>query len=99
LPVLSFLFTPVMSYVSQHNEYAADAYGSEVGGENHLISALLKLVTENKAFPKSHPLVIFFYHTHPPVIERLKALGFDGTRVDLDGELPEGGIFEFINER
>jgi len=99
LPVLSFLFTPVMSYVSQHNEYAADAYGSEVGGENHLVSALLKLVTENKAFPKSHPLVIFFYHTHPPVIERLKALGFDGTRVDLDGELPKGGIFEFINER
>ncbi len=97
LPVLSFLFTPIMSYVSQHNEYAADAYGSEVGGQNHLVSALLKLVTENKSFPKSHPLVIFFYHTHPPVLERLKALGFDGTRVDLDGELPSGGIFEFID--
>ena len=86
-----------MSYVSQHNEYAADAYGSEVGGQNHLVSALLKLVTENKSFPKSHPLVIFFYHTHPPVLERLKALGFDGTLVDLDGELPSGGIFEFID--
>jgi len=96
LPVLSFLFTPIMSYVSQHNEYAADAYGSEVGGQNHLVSALLKLVTENKSFPKSHPLVIFFYHTHPPVLERLKALGFDGTRVDLDGELPKDGIFEFV---
>ena len=98
LPVLSFLFTPIMSYVSQHNEYAADAYGSEVGGQNHLVSALLKLVTENKSFPKSHPLVIFFYHTHPPVLERLKALGFDGTRVDLDGELPKDGIFEFIGQ-
>ncbi len=98
LPVLSFLFTPVMSYVSQHNEYAADEYGSEMGGEHNLVSALLKLVTENKAFPKSHPLVIFFYHTHPPVIERLKALGFDGTRVDLDGELPEGGIFDFVRK-
>ncbi len=96
LPVLSLLFTPIMSYVSQHNEYAADAYGSEMGGQNHLVSALLKLVTENKSFPKSHPLVIFFYHTHPPVLERLKALGFDGTRVDLDGELPKDGIFEFI---
>ena len=33
-------------------------------------------MTENRAFPLSHPLYIFFYYTHPPVIERLKALGF-----------------------
>jgi len=97
-PVLGFVFTPIMSYVSQHNEYAADAYGSEVGGKNHLVSALLKLVTENKSFPKSHPLVIFFYHTHPPILERLKELGFDASRVDLDGELPKDGIFEFIKK-
>jgi STE24 endopeptidase len=97
-PVLGFLFTPVMSFISQHNEYAADEYGSMVGGEKHLISALLKLVTENKSFPKSHPLVIFFYHTHPPVIERLKALGFDASQVDLDAPLPSGGIFEFIDK-
>ncbi len=96
LPVLSFLFTPVMSYVSQHNEYAADEYGSEVGGKEHLVTALLKLVTENKSFPKSHPLVIFFYHTHPPVLERLKELGYDASGIDLDGELPSGGIFDFI---
>jgi STE24 endopeptidase len=76
LPLAGFLFTPVMSALSRHNEYAADAFGSKVGGREHLISALLKLVTENKAFPKSHPLVIFFYHTHPPVLERLKALGY-----------------------
>ena len=98
LPVLSFLFTPVMSYVSQHNEYAADAFGSEMGGKENLVSALLKLVTENKAFPKAHPLVIFFYHTHPPVLERLKELGFDASKVDLDGELPKGGIFTFVEQ-
>ena len=98
LPVLSFLFTPVMSYVSQHNEYAADAFGSEMGGKENLVSALLKLVTENKAFPKAHPLVIFFYHTHPPVLERLKELGFDASKVDLDGELPTGGIFTFVEQ-
>jgi STE24 endopeptidase len=97
-PLLSFVFTPVMSYVSQHNEYAADEYGSEVGGKHHLVSALLKLVTENKSFPKSHPLVIFFYHTHPPVLERLEELGFDASQVDLDAELPSGGIFEFIDQ-
>ncbi len=98
LPVLSFLFTPVMSYVSQHNEYAADEFGSQMGGKENLVSALLKLVTENKAFPKAHPLVIFFYHAHPPVLERLKELGFDASKVDLDGELPKDGIFTFFDQ-
>ena len=96
LPVLSFAFTPVMSYVSQHNEYAADEYGAKVGGQSHLVTALLKLVNENKSFPKSHPLVIFFYHTHPPVLERLKELGFDASRVDMDEELPRDGAFAYL---
>lgn len=77
LPLLSFVFTPFMSAVSRHNEYAADAFGSKMGGKENLVAALMKLVTENKSFPKSHPLVIFFYHSHPPVLERLKELGFD----------------------
>jgi len=98
LPVLSFLFTPLMSFVSQHNEYAADEFGSQMGGKQHLISALLKLVSENKAFPKAHPLVIFFYHTHPPILERLKALGFDASKVDLDAPLPKDGIFTFFDQ-
>lgn len=84
LSLVSFIFTPLMSYVSRHNEYAADAFGSQMGGKENLVSALLKLITENKSFPKSHPLVIFFYYTHPPVLERLKELGYDATDVMAD---------------
>ncbi len=98
LPVLGFVFTPVMSYLSQRNEYAADEYGSKAGGKQHLVSALLKLVAENKSFPKSHPLVIFFYHTHPPILERLKELGYDGSQIDLDAKPPSGGIFDMIKD-
>ncbi|MEA3492443.1 MAG: M48 family metallopeptidase [Campylobacterota bacterium] len=100
LPVISFLFTPVMSYVSRHNEYAADEFGSQMGGRENLVSALMKLVTENKAFPKSHPLVIFFYYTHPPIIERLKELGYDATNtiVGEDEELKREGIFTFVED-
>jgi STE24 endopeptidase len=100
LPLISFLFTPLMSYVSRHNEYAADEFGSEMGGRENLVSALMKLVTENKAFPKSHPLVIFFYYTHPPILERLKELGYDASNVDLEekASLPKDGIFAFIDE-
>ena len=95
LPLLSFVFTPVMSAVSRHNEYAADEFGSEMGGKENLVSALMKLVTENKSFPKSHPLVIFFYYTHPPVLERLNELGFDAsnTIVGEDAPLDKEGIF------
>ncbi len=99
LPLVSFLFTPFISYVSRHNEYAADEYGSQMGGKENLVSALMKLVTENKAFPKSHPLVIFFYYTHPPVLERLKELGFDASNTIVGEEttLPKEGIFAYMD--
>jgi STE24 endopeptidase len=83
LSPISFIFTPFISFVSRHNEYAADVYGSQVGGKENLVNALLKLVTTNKSFPKSHALVIFFYYTHPPILERLKELGYDATGVVL----------------
>ena len=80
MPVLGFVMMPVMGVISRHNEYAADRMGSELGGPAgaiELANALKKLVEENKSFPLSHPLYIFFHYTHPPVIERLKALGVD----------------------
>ncbi len=80
IPILGFIMMPIMGIVSRHNEYAADKMGSElagVGGEIELANALKKLVTENKSFPLSHPLYIFFHYTHPPVLERLKELGVD----------------------
>jgi len=80
MPVLGFIMMPIMGIVSRHNEYEADKMGSElagIGGEIELANALKKLVTENKSFPLSHPLYIFFHYTHPPVIERLKELGVD----------------------
>ena len=80
MPVLGFVMMPIMGIVSRHNEYAADKMGSELGGAAgaiELANALKKLVTENKSFPLSHPLYIFFHYTHPPVLERLKELGVD----------------------
>ena len=85
MPVLGFIMMPIMGIVSRHNEYEADRMGSELGGPAgaiELANALTKLVTENKSFPLSHPLYIFFHYTHPPVLERLKELG-----VDLDKKL------------
>ncbi len=85
MPVLGFIMMPVMGIVSRHNEYEADKMGSELGGPDgsvELANALIKLVTQNKSFPLSHPIYIFFHYTHPPVIERLKALGVDINDID-----------------
>jgi len=98
-PLVSFVLTPIKSFVSRHNEYEADEFGSQLGGKENLVSALIKLVDENKSFPKSHPLVIFFYYTHPPVLERLKELGYDAHAVnEMSKPLKKEGIFTFIGE-
>ena len=99
LALISFVFTPIMSWVSRHNEYAADEFGSKLGGKENLVSALIKLIQENKAFPKSHPLVVFFYYTHPPVLERLKELGYDAHAVnEVINPLEKDGIFSFLGD-
>lgn len=76
-PILSFFLMPLISLISRHNEYAADDFGSNLSSKEDLVSALLKLANENKSFPLSHPLYIFFYYSHPPLVERFKELGYD----------------------
>ncbi len=73
-PILSFFMMPIFGLISRANEYKADEFGVECESKEALISALKKLANENKSFPLSHPLNIFFYHTHPPLVERLKRL-------------------------
>ena len=85
MPVLGFIMMPIMGVVSRHNEYEADKMGSSLAGPAgaiELANALQKLVAENKSFPLSHPLYIFFHYTHPPVLERLKELGVDIGNID-----------------
>lgn len=74
-PIVSFVFMPLFGLMSRSNEYHADEYGASCENEVALANALEKLANENKSFPKSHPLYIFFYYTHPPLVERLKRLG------------------------
>ena len=76
-PILSFFLMPLISLISRHNEYAADEFGSNLQSKQDLVSALLKLANENKSFPLSHPIYIFFYYSHPPLVERFKELGYD----------------------
>ncbi|QOG12756.1 M48 family metallopeptidase [Arcobacter sp. FWKO B] len=72
---LSFFLMPLISFISRKNEYAADEFGSNLQTKEDLVSALLKLVNENKSFPLAHKYYVFFHYSHPPLIQRLKELG------------------------
>jgi STE24 endopeptidase len=85
-PALSFFLMPLISMMSRHNEYAADEFGSNMQSKEDLVSALLKLANENKSFPLSHPVYIFFYYSHPPLVERLKELGYDNN-IDISNHI------------
>lgn len=89
-PILSFFLMPLISLISRHNEYAADEFGSNLSSKEDLVNALLKLANENKSFPLSHPIYIFFYYSHPPLVERFKELGYDvnnGSHESKKGDL------------
>lgn len=73
----SFLFQPLASYLSRRNEFAADAFALKyIPKRNLLGDALLKLREKSNLMPISHPLYSRFYHSHPPLIERLSAMNY-----------------------
>lgn len=74
---IMFFMTPVIGLFSRHAEYKADAFGSGLSEKDTLGDSLVKLVKENRSFPHSHPLYILFYYTHPPVVKRLEAMGYE----------------------
>lgn len=75
-PMITFFFLPIIGYFSRKAEYKADEFGASLSNKNCLANALVRLVNENKSFPSSHPAYIFFYYTHPPLLQRLKALDY-----------------------
>ena len=66
-----------MGYFSRKAEYRADAFGASLSSKRCLANALVRLINENKAFPSSHWLYICFYYSHPPLLERLRALDYE----------------------
>lgn len=72
--LISFYFMPIINFFSRKAEYKADEFGANLTNKADLRNALAKLVSENKAFPYSHRIFVFFYMSHPPLIERLRAL-------------------------
>jgi STE24 endopeptidase len=73
---LEFLLQPLENAVSRRHEFAADAFAVTRGvAGSDLAEALLKLREKSRLLPLSHPLFSRVYHSHPPLLERIAALG------------------------
>ncbi|MDO9265196.1 MAG: M48 family metalloprotease, partial [Desulfosalsimonadaceae bacterium] len=70
------LFTSVLfNRISRSYEFEADSFAaSTTAAPEYLISGLKILSRENLANLTPHPLHVFLHHSHPPILERIKAL-------------------------
>jgi STE24 endopeptidase len=74
LPVFSFPFTPLLSWLSRRHEFEADAYAAAQADGGDLVTALVKLYRDNAATLTPDPLHSVFYDSHPPASQRIAHL-------------------------
>ncbi|WP_018342173.1 M48 family metallopeptidase [Cytophaga aurantiaca] len=76
------LFSPVSSVtgilvnlLSRKNEYEADAFAAQTSSAADLGVALKNLSKKNLSNLTPHPAYVFLHYSHPPVTQRLDAMG------------------------
>lgn len=81
LIAFSVLFTPIslvigifLSIFSRKNEYQADAFAQSFGLADALISGLKKLSVKSLSNLNPDPLYVFFYYSHPTLLQRMERL-------------------------
>ena len=82
LVFFGLLFTPVelvlsvlVNLFSRKNEFEADAFSAHTTGNGAaLVSALRKLSADNLSNLTPHWFDVFLHYSHPPVLERIRAL-------------------------
>ena len=81
LIAFGILFSPVshvlgigMNVLSRRFEYQADRFASQYYDGGLLASALKKLSINHLSNLTPHPVYVFFNYSHPPLLQRLRAL-------------------------
>jgi STE24 endopeptidase len=71
---LSLLLGLFMNMLSRKNEYVADRYAGMNYNPVYLKEALKKLSVNNLSNLRPHPAYVFFYYSHPTLMQRLNNL-------------------------
>ncbi len=82
LVFFGFLFAPIntiisiaMNFMSRRHEFEADRYSAQTTSRAEaFIAALKRLSVDNLSNLTPHPLKVFLDYSHPPVLERIRAL-------------------------
>ena len=74
MPILGFLFSPVMAAFSRRHEFEADAYAARQTAPADLVNALVKLYQDNASTLTPDPLYSKFFDSHPPAALRIAHL-------------------------
>lgn len=81
LIAFGILYSPVSMLIglgtnlfSRHNEYQADRYAKKHHDSEKLISSLKKLSKTTLSNLTPHPSYVFFHYSHPPLLQRIRAL-------------------------
>lgn len=87
LVFFSLLFTPLDTllslfgnHLSRLHEYAADQFAIRSMDAAPLATALKKLSVQNLSNLTPHPFFVFLHYSHPPILERLRAIEFRGAQ-------------------
>ena len=71
---ISTLTGLLMNVISRKNEFEADAYATSTYGGDSLQQALKKLSAHNMSNLLPHRWYVFFHYSHPPLLQRLRAI-------------------------
>jgi STE24 endopeptidase len=71
---LSFILGLALNAFSRKHEFAADHFAATQYDGKSLSDALIRLSVNNLSNLRPHPLYVFFYYSHPPLLKRLKAI-------------------------
>ena len=73
---IELLISLMGNKISRKHEFEADAFArNSIGTGKHLIEGLKKLTVTNLGNLTPHPLTVWLSHSHPPVLDRIRALG------------------------
>jgi STE24 endopeptidase len=83
---LAIILGVVLNFLSRRHEFEADRFAGETTGEpGALTLALKKLSKDSLSNLTPHPLLVGLHFTHPPVLERIRALRNLETKMNRSG--------------
>jgi len=72
---IEMVLSVIMQSVSRKHEFEADRFAADTSGNpESMVSVLKKLSADNLSNLTPHPFHVFLHYSHPPVLQRIRAI-------------------------